>query len=645
MRRTSVVALMAGLVLSTVALPAAGQTAGFSDVPPGNVHAPSIERSVELGLVQGTSETTFSPGRSLTRAQSAAVLERLLERLGVALPALHDAPRFSDTGPPHEDAIRRLAAAGIVRGQGDGSFGPQLPVRRDQLASLVVRTVEYAEETELSAEDDQPFDDVRGGPHAEAVAIASELGLLLGKGDGRFDPFGATRRDQATSVLTRLHDRLAGEEDDDTTASAKGEVWVLDQGTDTVHIYDGDAGFAEVTTIDLRPDTLEAAGFTRPTGQTTVPHMIEFDSQDRYAFIASTAGGVTIVVDARTKQVVEVLRTGAGTHMAAVTPDDSAAWIAAIGARQMVEIPLDLDADDPTFAVGRRLDVAELLAPLEDENGWEYPSASPVCHQYDVDSTEAWITLGPSWNQGGLVVLDLASGTLVEEAAYDPAVVKANCGVSVTEDRVLVNWSGKVTADEDTRGEWYVIDPSSYDLEQVREANGFDTHGLRLNPEGTTYWQVNRISDEAMLIDAETLEVVREIDDVAVTPDILDFSPDGAYVYITQRGPNPRSGAIHAATGDEPGLRVVDTATGETVTVLEQPEVRSGEGAILNDVHGVGVRVPAADDTTPQARGASARTQDEDHATVQLVATRSASSEAPRPEPTNLGFHCGLTAS
>lgn len=134
--------------------------------------------------------------------------------------------------------------------------------------------------------------------------------------------------------------------------------------------------------------------------------------------------GYTATRDARLKEVVAVLPTGAGSHMAAVTPDDSAVWTAAIGARQMVEIPLDLDASEPTFAVGRVLSVPELLAPIEEDNAdWRpfpapepdpgsfaYASYAPVCHQYSPDSTEAWITLGPGWAQGGLFVLDLDGG-------------------------------------------------------------------------------------------------------------------------------------------------------------------------------------------------------------------------------------------
>ena len=41
-------------------------------------------------------------------------------------------------------------------------------------------------------------------------------------------------------------------------------------------------------------------------------------------------------------EVVDVIETGAGAHMAAVTPDDSAVWVANIGARTFTEITLDV---------------------------------------------------------------------------------------------------------------------------------------------------------------------------------------------------------------------------------------------------------------------------------------------------------------
>jgi len=385
-------------------------------------------------------------------------------------------------------------------------------------------------------------------------------------------------------------------------SSAPHEVWMLDQGTDLIHVLDERGN--EIVELDVSPDALEGRGFEHvPPGENTVPHMIDFDSEQRFAFVAATAGAATIIIDAEAKEVAEVLPTGAGSHMAAVTPDDSAVWVAAIGATDMVEIALDLDA--PSFEIVTTLDVAELLAPIEEANpDWRsndptidpdadfaYTSYAPVCHQYSADSTEAWVTLGPAWQQGGLFVLDLDAEEVI--AAWDPSEVKANCGAVISPDgeHAVANWSGEVIGPgEDTDGEWYLFDADTKELLRTESAQGLDAHGVRFSPDGKRLWAANRNSDNALIINARTFEVIRVIEDVADTPDILDFSPDSRLVYLSQRGPTPVSGAPHAASGDQPGVAVVHARSGRTLRVFEPETVVDEDGEVLNDIHGVGVR-------------------------------------------------------
>jgi DNA-binding beta-propeller fold protein YncE len=605
-RRFAVLTLVLGMAFSLLGAPASGQEApggqacagldtanGFSDVAAGNTHAAAIACAAELGIVTGTSATTFDPAGDLQRGQAASLIARTLGELGITLPPVEAGPVFSDAGTTHGTNIRRLAAAGIVLGYDDGTFRPGDTLVREQFASVVVRVLSYIRNADVTAGTPAGFEDVAtAGTHAVAVDAAVAEGLLQGRSDTEFAPQAVTRRDQTASVLIRLLDRA--------DADVVGEVWSLDQGTDLIHVFNASSN-ERIVEIDVSPTALADAGFdAAPTGPITVPHMIEFDSRERYAFVASTAGGVTIVIDTAAKEVVEVLPTGAGTHMAAVTPDDSAVWVAAIGAQRMVEIPLDLGQDEPRFAIGRSLDVGELLEPIEEANDWTYPSYGAVCHQFTPDSSEAWVTLGPGWNQGGFFVLDLESGTATH--GWDPEVVKANCGVSVTGEQVLANWSGAVVGPgEDTNGEWYVFDTDSKDLLRTEDARGFDAHGLRLTPDGSAYWQVNRISDNALVIDADSLEVIAEYEDFADTPDIIDYSPDGSLIYVSQRGPAPRSGGVHAAAGSEPGVAVIDTATGDRVaflgtdTIEEEPSADHPDGRILNDVHGLGVRTRGID--------------------------------------------------
>lgn len=347
------------------------------------------------------------------------------------------------------------------------------------------------------------------------------------------------------------------------------EVWLPDQGTNTIHVYD--PSFDEIDTIEFGSEVVR-------------PHMIDFDSQYRYAFVANTVSGNVAVIRTADRQVVAVVETGPGTHMAAVTPDDSAVWVAVIGGQRFLEIPLDLDDPTPTFEVGRVIDTADALAAAP----YAYPSAKAVCHEYTADSRYAYLTFGPGPTEGGLVVVDLQDAEI--ERFYDPAVVKANCGLALSsdDDTMYVNWSGNVGTGE--QGEWYAFDTATHELVHTDSSRGVDAHGVRGTPDGRHLWMVNRATSNAIIIDQRTNRVVRELPFVGKSPDILDFSPDGRYAFVTLRGPNPLSGP-HAVAGNTPGFGVLHVPSGRLVTVVQQAPQYYPDGGLKNDPHGIGVRI------------------------------------------------------
>lgn len=339
------------------------------------------------------------------------------------------------------------------------------------------------------------------------------------------------------------------------------EVWAIDQGAGLNRINVYSPALRELATIELN-------------GIADTPHMIDFDSKGRYAFVANTRSGNVVVIRAVDRKVVANIPTGATAHMAAVTPDDSAVWVANIGSRTFTEIVLDLDAE--RFTPGRTVHIPS--DPLFAADGGDYPSDQPVCHQYTADSRFAYLTLGPA--DGGLVVVDLQTARIVR--LYDPDEVKANCGVALSPDgtKMYANW-GSVTQNE---GEWYVFDTATHDLVSRAGSGGVDAHGVRFRPGTQDLWMLNRASSNAIIIDGATDEVVRELDFVGQSPDILDFSPDGQRVYITLRGPEPRSGA-HAIAGTTPGFSVLDTDSGKVLAT-----VQPARGDRRSDFHGIAVR-------------------------------------------------------
>jgi DNA-binding beta-propeller fold protein YncE len=351
------------------------------------------------------------------------------------------------------------------------------------------------------------------------------------------------------------------------SATEDYEIWALDQGTHTVHIYN--AALEEVGRIDM------AAHGAR------VPHMIDFTSDYAYALIANPASGNVAVVRTADRSVVAVLATGPGSHMATVKPDDSAAIVAVIGDGKveddgkLVEITIDLA--NGSFALGRSLAIAD--DPLVQASGDAFGDIGAVCQELTADSRYAYVTLGPALANGGLVVLDTASFELV--AAYPPHELKVNCGTMLTPDgkHMLVN-GGSADA-----GLWYALDTATHRVAKQGDSGGKDAHGVWATPDGREIWMVNRVTSNGIVLDPASLEVVGALEGIGKTPDIIAMSPASDLAFITLRGPNPVT-AAHVAKGETPGFAVVSVPERKLLKV-----VQPAEGDEKSDFHGIGVRV------------------------------------------------------
>lgn len=75
----------------------ASDVSGFVDVQPGSWASPYIAWASEMGLVTGTDATHFVPNAHITREQIAAILLRSVQKLELSLPEGRSAPAFTDT--------------------------------------------------------------------------------------------------------------------------------------------------------------------------------------------------------------------------------------------------------------------------------------------------------------------------------------------------------------------------------------------------------------------------------------------------------------------------------------------------------------------------------------------------------------------
>lgn len=152
------------------------------------------------GLVAGVAPDRFAPDAPITRAQLAVLLARLEGAETRAGAQARPLP-FRDPIPSWaREAVQAMVEKGLLRGYPDGTFRPDRPVTRTELAVVLDRYLGASGSAQLP-----PYRDAAAIPSwaREAVARVAQAGLMKGTGD-RFEPQRPTTRAEAATVLYRL---------------------------------------------------------------------------------------------------------------------------------------------------------------------------------------------------------------------------------------------------------------------------------------------------------------------------------------------------------------------------------------------------------------------------------------------------------
>ncbi|MGN1409340.1 MAG: S-layer homology domain-containing protein, partial [Eubacteriales bacterium] len=170
----------------------------FTDVPADAYYADAVSWAVLNGITNGTSETTFSPNASCTRAQAVTFLWRAA---GSPEPSSDLSP-FTDVKSDmyYYKAVLWAVEQGITLGTSDTKFSPNSTCTRAQIVTFLWRSQECP-----AAGEDNPFTDVDGGAYyAEAVKWAVAEGVTSGTSDTTFSPDNDCTRAQIVTFLWRL---------------------------------------------------------------------------------------------------------------------------------------------------------------------------------------------------------------------------------------------------------------------------------------------------------------------------------------------------------------------------------------------------------------------------------------------------------
>lgn len=146
-------------------------------------------------LYNGTSVSTFSPNEEMTRGMLTVVLHNLESN-----PMSYSPDMFEDVKDSlwYADSIRWATEKGLISGYGNGTFGPNDYVSREQLAVILWH---YAGSPKAYASLNFVDSDQVAGYSQEAMKWAVESGIINGTSNGMLAPQGIATRAQVAAML------------------------------------------------------------------------------------------------------------------------------------------------------------------------------------------------------------------------------------------------------------------------------------------------------------------------------------------------------------------------------------------------------------------------------------------------------------
>jgi L-asparaginase len=185
--------------ISTDDVGAASKIAALKDIT-GNWAKASIEKAVANGIVSGYTDGTFKPNQSLTRAEFTVMLMKALKLQGDGASLT-----FKDSNKIGKWAVNGISAAvkaGIVSGNIDGTFKPNAPITRSEMAVIIAKAMKY----DVQAGSTTGFkDDTKIPKWAKgSVKATKDHAIISGRSGGVFVPNDPATRAEAVTILLKL---------------------------------------------------------------------------------------------------------------------------------------------------------------------------------------------------------------------------------------------------------------------------------------------------------------------------------------------------------------------------------------------------------------------------------------------------------
>ena len=170
----------------------------------------AIKLLASKGIISGTTETTFTPDSTISRAETTALLMRTLSLLDPNADG-----GFADVTPANWYCAAAGSAKehGIISGYEDNTFRGTAVIAKDQIVSVAARTLreqmDYKTPSDVNGELAVYTDAASIASWArEDVALATMTNLVLKQTDGGFSGSAGMTRGDAAIIMQRLFDKL-----------------------------------------------------------------------------------------------------------------------------------------------------------------------------------------------------------------------------------------------------------------------------------------------------------------------------------------------------------------------------------------------------------------------------------------------------
>ena len=175
----------------------------FADAKPTAWYHDGVHYCLDNGLMVGTSNNTFTPNGNITRGQIVTILWRQ-----EGSPAASNSS-FDDVASSayYAKAVAWAAENGIVGGYGNGKFGPNDPITREQLAAILYRYAQFkgmdTTQGGMVIREYSDYDSISAYA-LQAMQWAVSAQIITGTSTTTLSPAGTATRAQAACLMQRF---------------------------------------------------------------------------------------------------------------------------------------------------------------------------------------------------------------------------------------------------------------------------------------------------------------------------------------------------------------------------------------------------------------------------------------------------------